>query len=141
LVSQYYVLDGVMLWNPSNGASELFLCQTRVFEAQVGMASGIGSMEQDESQVSLALFEEFVSTLLAWRGRTNHAVIMALSDGFIATCLVLAERAGARLRWPGPLIGASSLHDLQAGAWAGFGDEWQARVREHAALLSGFMPR
>jgi hypothetical protein len=140
-VSQYYELDGVTLWNPSNGASRLFLCQARVFEAQVGVVSGIGPMEADESQVSLALFEEFVSMLLAWRGRTSHAVVMALCDGFIATCLVLAERAGARLRWPEPAIGGSSLHDLQAGARAGFGDEWQVHVREQAALLAGFMPR
>ncbi|WP_034263746.1 DUF6086 family protein [Actinospica robiniae] len=140
-MSQYFRLADVALWSPSNGASGLFLQQASVFEAQIGMTSGIGPMEEDEAEVDGALLGEFVSTLLDWRSRTNHTVMTALSDGFIATCVVLAERAGASLRWPEPLTAASSLHDVQVGAETGFGDGWQGSVREQAALLARAMCR
>ena len=140
-MSQYYRLDDVTLWNPSQGASGMFIAQVRLFEAQVGVDSGIGPMEEDESEVVLEPFEEFVSALLAWRARMNHAVIVALSDGFIATCLVLAERAGATLRRPGAPTGPEGMHDLQVGPGVGFGDGPLADVREQAARLARFMAR
>lgn len=140
-MSQYYHLDDVTLWNPSQGVSGVFIAQVRLFEAQIGVDSGIGPMEADESPISLELFEEFVSALLAWRVRTNHAIVVALSDGFIATCLVLAERAGARLRWPGAPTGAEGMHDLQVGPGVGSGDRPLAEVREQAARLARFMAR
>jgi hypothetical protein len=111
-----------------------------VFEEELGLESGIGSMEADEAEVSPGLFEDFVCALLAWRARTAHAVIHALSDGFIATCVVLADRAGASLRWPEPAV-ADVSHDPQAQALVTPGESWQARVREQAAELAGFMSR
>jgi hypothetical protein len=121
-VSQYYELGDATLWNPSNGASRLFLCQVALFEEEIGLASGIGPMESDEAEVGFDSFEGFLSALLVWRGQTNHAVVQALSDGFIATCVVLAERAGATLCWPESDVG-----------------EWQERVRGQATRLAGFM--
>jgi len=93
-VSQYYELGEVTLWNPSNGASRLFLRQAELFEEEVGQSSGIGPMQNDQAQISPEEFEAFVHALLAWRRRTHHAVVAALSDGFLATVLVLADRAG-----------------------------------------------
>lgn len=141
-MSQYYELGGVTLWNPSNGASRVFLRQVAVFEEEVGLFSGIGPMQADESEVGLVPFEAFVSALLAWRARTGHAVIQALSDGFIATCLVLAERAGAMPSWPELAVGAADgSYDLQVQALVTPVESWQTRVREQAAALAGFMPR
>ena len=74
-VSQYYEAGRVTLWNPSSGVSSLFLRQVALFEEEVGLPSGIGPMEADEVEVSLASFGAFVSALLAWRARTGHAVI------------------------------------------------------------------
>lgn len=142
LLSQYYELGGVTLWNPSNGASRLFLRQVAAFEEEVGLFSGIGPMQADEAEVDLSSFEAFVGAVLAWRARTGHAVIQALSDGFIATCLVLADRAGAAPRWPEPAAGdANGSHDLQVRTLVTPGESWQTRVREQAAALAGFMPR
>ena len=142
LVSQYYEVGGVTLWNPSNGASRLFLRQVAVFEEEVELFSRIGPMQADEAEVSPSFFEAFVGAILAWRGRTGHAVIQALSDGFIATCLVLADRAGVVPRWPELAADeAEGSHDLQVGTLAALGESWQTRVREQAAALAGFMPR
>ncbi|WP_438319755.1 DUF6086 family protein (plasmid) [Streptomyces sp. HUAS TT3] len=45
------------------------------------------------------MFEAFVGALLAWHRRTSHAVTAALSQGFVVTVLVLAERAGIQVEW------------------------------------------
>ena len=66
-MSQYYEVGGLTLWNPSSGASRLFLRQVALFEEEVGLPSGIGPMEADETEVSPALFGAFVSALMAWR--------------------------------------------------------------------------
>src|SRR4051812_40421513 len=93
-MSQYFDMGDQTLWNPSNGASRLFLRQLAVFEAELELPSGIGPMEADECQVDPVIFEVFVNALLVQHRRTQHAIMLALSEGFIATVLVLAERAG-----------------------------------------------
>lgn len=138
-MSQYFEVDGMALWNPSNGASKLFLRYVALFEEELGLPSGIGPMENDEAQISVEELEPFVAALLAWRGRTNHAVMTALADGFIATLLVLAGRAGVEVRWPEPVAGFEGMHDVQV---PGRGvDGWELRVREQARELSRFMVR
>ncbi|MFD2121765.1 DUF6086 family protein [Streptomyces cirratus] len=93
-MSQYYDMGDETLWNPSNGASRLFMSQMSVYQAELGLPSGIGPMQADECQIDPIVFKEFVDALLAWHRRTGHAVMAALSEGFVATTLVLAERAG-----------------------------------------------
>jgi hypothetical protein len=140
-VSQYYALGDVTLWNPSNGASRLFLRQLALFEEEIGLRSGIGPMESDEAQVSREVFETFVAALLAWRGRSAHAVMAALSDGFIATVLVLAERADVAVRWPAPVVGVEGLRDVQVTVPAADTGGWERQVRERARQLAGVMAR
>lgn len=143
-MSKYYELGEVTLWNPSNGASRLFLRAVTLFEEEVGLPSGIGPMREDEAQISPGVFEEFVHALLAWRGRTNHAVVSALSDGFVATVLVLADRAGI-VAWPDRASdGTAERRDVQAGPGAvavGDPDGWEDELRNQARELAGFMPR
>ncbi|MFD3510245.1 DUF6086 family protein [Nocardia sp. NPDC058666] len=128
-MSQYYELGTVTLWNPSNGASRLFLRQVRLFEEELGLPSGIGPMEADECQITVGLLANFLDVLLVRRASTHHAVIQALSDGFIATMIVVAERAGIEVRWPVP----------DAPVW-GVADVW-GEVREHARRLALQMAR
>ncbi|MGW5259188.1 DUF6086 family protein [Streptomyces sp. NPDC004012] len=99
-MSQYFALGEHTLWNPSHGAARMFLRQVFVFEAELGLPSGIGPMQDDECQIDPVALGTFVATLLQQHVRTNHAVLMALSEGFIATMLVLARRAGIELAWP-----------------------------------------
>lgn len=140
-MSQYYALDGVTLWNVSNGASRLFLGQVALFEEEVGFPSGIGPMVGDEAQIGAEPFEAFVAGVLAWRGRTNHAVLAALSDGLIATLVVLAERSGVVVRWPAQPGGVEERHDMQVPSPGLEEDGWELRIHGRARELAGFMAR
>ena len=126
-LSQYYDMGDQTLWNPSNGASRLFMNQVSVYQAELGLPSGIGPMQADECQIDPLVFKEFVEALLAWHRRTSHAVMVALSEGFVATVLVLAERAGIDVNWlPAGVAEDGGLKDVQVpaapsssdGAWA-----------------------
>lgn len=99
-MSQYFDLGERTLWNPSNGAARLFLGQVSVFEAELGLPSGIGPMREDECQIDSATLKLFVEALLERHHRPSHAVMTALSEGILATMLVLAERADIKLTWP-----------------------------------------
>jgi hypothetical protein len=98
-VSQYYDMGNKTLWNPSNGASRLFLGQLAAFEAELRLPSGIGPMENDECEIDPARFDLFVNSLLAHHRRTQHAVMRALTEGFVTTVLALAGRAGVDVQW------------------------------------------
>lgn len=98
-MSQYYDLGDETLWNPSNGASRLFGRQVAVFEAELELPSGIGPMENDECQIDPVIFGIFVNALLAQYRSTSHAILLALSEAFTATMLVLADRAEIEVNW------------------------------------------
>ncbi|WP_328936474.1 DUF6086 family protein [Streptomyces tauricus] len=98
-MSQYYDLGDRTLWNPSDGASRLFMSQVTVYQAEVGVPSGIGPMEADECQIDPIAFAAFVEALLAWHANTRHAVMATLSEGFVATVLALAEKANIEVSW------------------------------------------
>jgi hypothetical protein len=113
-VSQYFDLGEQTLWSPSNGAARMFLRQVVVFEAELGLPSGIGPMQDDECQIDPIALGTFVDTLLQQHVRTDHAVLIALSEGFIATMLVLAQRAGIELTWPtDDTRGPGTIADIQ----------------------------
>ncbi|MFD9549791.1 DUF6086 family protein [Nocardia salmonicida] len=147
-MSQYYELNGTTLWNPSNGASRLFLNQVGFFEEELGVSSGIGPMESDACEVTPAVLEVFLATVLAWRGRSGHAVVQALSDGFLATLLVIAERAGVTMppraaladRGTGRIRDAAQVRSSPLSVDGGE-SEWSATVRERARQLDSFMAR
>ncbi|AMW11738.1 hypothetical protein A4E84_20895 [Streptomyces qaidamensis] len=146
-MSECFDLGGETLWNPSNAASRLFRRQVSVFEEELELSSGIGPMENDECQIDLGTFETFVNALLAAHRRTSHAIVLALSDGFTATMLVLAERAGIEVHWA--QLGAvpdGPLEDVQVSALTGMsapadGGAWAAGLREKARELGRRMPR
>ncbi|WP_405691229.1 DUF6086 family protein [Streptomyces sp. NBC_00057] len=98
-MSQYYKLSDQTLWNPSNGASRLFMSHVTVYQAEVGLPSGIGPMEADECQIDPIAFAAFVDALLAWHSKTRHAIMATLSEGFVATVLALAEKANIEVNW------------------------------------------
>ncbi|MEU9502475.1 DUF6086 family protein [Streptomyces sp. NPDC048196] len=140
-MSQYYDMGDQTLWNPSNGASRLFMSQVSVYQAELGLPSGIGPMQADECQIDPRAFKAFVDALLAWHRRMSHAVMAALSEGFVATVLVLAGRAGIEVNWhPAALAESGELKDVQVppaphsseGAWA-------AALRQKSRELARFM--
>lgn len=146
-MSQYFEMGDETLWNPSTGASRLFLRQVAVFEAELGLPSGFGPMVDDECRIDPAAFETFANALLARHRRTDHAVVSALSEGFTTTVVVLAQRAEIELDWARPRVEPDSPRDdVQVSALTGASvpaeDGLRAsRLREAAANLSRFMSR
>ncbi|WP_229377357.1 DUF6086 family protein [Streptomyces sp. VRA16 Mangrove soil] len=102
----YFDIGDETLWNPSNGAGRLFLRQVEVFEAELKLPSGIGQGrycgDPDTLEVDPAVYAEFARGLVAWHCRTGHSVIRALSEGFVATAVALARRAGIEVELPEP---------------------------------------
>ncbi|SCD49604.1 DUF6086 family protein [Streptomyces sp. DvalAA-19] len=145
-MSQYFDMGDTTPWNPSNGASRMFQRQVAVFEAELGLPSGIGPMENDECQISPKPFETFANALLAEHRRTSHTIWLALSDGFTATVLVLAERAGIKVDWA--QHGATPeapFEDVQVSTVTGMsapadGEVWAEGLREKARQLGQRMP-
>ncbi|MER5661683.1 DUF6086 family protein [Streptomyces mirabilis] len=146
-MSQDYDMGDETLWNPSNGASRLFLRQVALFEAELELPSGVGPMVNDESRIDRVAFAVFVDALLAWHRGTSHAVMLALSEGFAATVLVLAERGGVAVDWA--RLGAAPdcpSENVQISALTGMsappeGGTWESRLRERSRELGRFMPR
>ncbi|MCD2462146.1 DUF6086 family protein [Streptomyces sp. NPDC056534] len=144
-MSQYFIMGDETLWNPSNGASRMFQRQVAVFEAELELPSGIGPMENDEAQVSPEAFEAFVDALLVRHRRTSHAIVLALSDGFAAIVLVLAERAAIKVDWArhgaapeGPLTDVQvSTTGMSVPAE---GADWATGLRVRARELERLMP-
>ncbi|MBC9718720.1 hypothetical protein H9Y04_39960 [Streptomyces sp. TRM66268-LWL] len=119
-MSMYFDIGDETLWNPSNGAGRLFLKQVEVFEAELGPASGIGQGkywgDPDTLAIDPELYAEFTRSLVDWHCRTGHSVILALSEGFVATALALARRAGIEVEMPEPQSGhvcGGVAHDVQ----------------------------
>ncbi|MDI3387919.1 DUF6086 family protein [Streptomyces sp. B-S-A8] len=101
-MSQFFHCDGVTLWNPSNGTARLFLHQVSFYENELALPSGIGPMVDDDAAVDPPVLHAFATALVRWRLTARHPVLSALSDGFVATALVLAERAGRPVPLPDP---------------------------------------
>lgn len=144
-MSQYFDMGDETLWNPSNGASRMFLRQVALFEAELGLRSGIGPMENDECRIDPVAFAAFVEALLVQHRRTSHAVLLALSEGFTATVVVLAERAGIRVDWE--RLGAApegTRADVRVSAVGGGalveGAGWSGALRAKALELGRCMP-
>ncbi|MFE4594621.1 DUF6086 family protein [Streptomyces laurentii] len=145
-MSQYYVMDDQTLWNPSNGASRLFLRQVEVFEAELELPSGFLPLPlRDECAVDKAALAAFVDALLTRHRATSHGVLLALSEGFVAAVLVLADRAGVDVDWA--RLSASPdgpRRDIQVSAGTGMsapaqGDAWMTGLRDRARELGRHM--
>ncbi|MEF9908684.1 DUF6086 family protein [Streptomyces sp. P5-A9] len=136
-MSQYYKLGGQTLWNPSNGASRLFMSQVTVYQAEVGLPSGISPTEADECQIDPIAFAAFVDALLAWHSKTRHAVMATLSEGFVATVLALAEIANIEVSWQAAERAEShylrTASDPHAKEWAGALEQKSRELVRHMA--------
>jgi hypothetical protein len=105
-MSMYFNAGDETLWNPSSGSGLLFLRQLQVFEAELGLPSGIGQGahwgDPDPLEVDPAAYGEFTRALVSRHCGTSNSVVLALSEGFVAIALALARRAGIEVEVPGP---------------------------------------
>ncbi|WP_449657538.1 DUF6086 family protein [Streptomyces gibsoniae] len=104
------------------------------------------SVNARECQIDPVALGTFVDTLVQQHVRTNHAVLIALSEGFIATMLVLARRAGIELTWPpDDAPDPRTIADIQvpsaaADSTTGARARWD-RLRDTSRTLSTRMAR
>ncbi|MFF4298493.1 DUF6086 family protein [Streptomyces vinaceus] len=98
-------------------------------------------MQGDECQIDPLMFKAFVDALLAWHRRTSHAVMAALSEGFVATVLVLAERAGIEVEWqPADFAEVGDVKDVQVPTAPDSCDGgWTAALQQKSRDLGRFM--
>jgi hypothetical protein len=94
-LSCYFQIGDAILWNPSNSVAELFIQQAKLFA--VSAESGLGELYNDECEVDLPVFNHFIEQLVDQYRRSNHGVLRALMAGFLATSMVLVQRAGGRV--------------------------------------------
>lgn len=135
-MSRYYDLGDQTLWNPSNGASRLFMSQVTIYQAEVGLPAGIGPMEADECQIDPIAFAAFVDALLAWHSNTRHAVMATLSEGFVATVLALAEKANIEVNWQAAERTESGCLKTASDPHA---KEWMAALQQKSRELTRHM--
>ena len=97
-MSQFFLIGEKDLWNPASGVSRVFIRVADALSADIGVPSGVGPMLADEAQVDLPVFQVFVDSLVSRFYRdSNHPIQRSMTEGFIATALVLLDRAGGTL--------------------------------------------
>ena len=109
MVSQFFQVADEVVWNPSKAVAALFLRSAESLKPETELPTGIGPMRDDECSIDLDTFTQFIDALLTRYERSNHFVWRSLTEGFIATSLVLVERAGGSV---------ASAEASAAHAWA-----------------------
>jgi len=105
-MSIYYCLGDEILWNPSNRPAGLFNGQIGSAAIVFGVPSGLGDVTEDEVQVDLPVYQEFVATVFAEYSDSLHGLFQRMIIGFLGPALVLVERAGGTL----PSFGTAADH-------------------------------
>lgn len=93
-MSQYFQVNDLVLWNPSNRVAELFVRTSEAVAPLVDVPTGIGPMRADDYEIDLDVFVAFVDALVAQYLSSSHAILRSLLEGFVATALVMVDRAG-----------------------------------------------
>lgn len=113
-----HVTPDVGLWRADEGVAGLFLGHAALFADFLGVPSGLGNAVNAECRVDDYLLDAFCVASLAEYGATGQGIQRALTVGFIATALVLLDRAGR----PVP----AGVAPEQQAAWAALRDQHSA---------------
>ncbi|WP_155368449.1 DUF6086 family protein [Catellatospora vulcania] len=93
-MSQYFSIGDQDLWNPASRVGQLFYRTAGVMAQLVDTPHGLHDTEQDEYQVDPVQFMAFVDALARCHLSSTHTALRTLISGFLATAVVLTERAG-----------------------------------------------
>jgi hypothetical protein len=97
-VSKYFKVDEQVLWNPSNGVAKLFVSTAQALVALADEPHGLHDTGSDECEIDPVLFEAFIDALVRRYLASSHLILRSHMEGFLATALVLVERAGGTVR-------------------------------------------
>ncbi|MFI7519312.1 DUF6086 family protein [Micromonospora globbae] len=138
-MSQYFQVNDLVLWNPSNRVAELFVRTSDAVAPLVDVPTGIGPMRADDYEIDLDVFVAFVDALVAQYLSSSHAILRSLLEGFVATALVMVDRAGRTV----PSLQATATLDprdvsVGPGGIAPLGDPERLYelARRHAAAMA-----
>ncbi|MEO3976128.1 DUF6086 family protein [Streptomyces sp. CAU 1734] len=138
-MGQEFILGDETLWDPSNGAARVFLHQLAYFEEELGLPSGFGPMVADECRVDPDVFAVFADEVVSWHWRRHHTIIRAHTEGFVATLVALARRAGVEVRWAQDPCGVPHDSPDPYTRAAAENDAWAHGIRARAAELDRAM--
>jgi hypothetical protein len=114
-MSCLFEVDETTVWNPSNTVARLFQGQTEAAAETLRIASGVGPIIEDECQIDLPVFEEYLSAVVQKFHDSTHPILKSMLTALIATSWVIVERAGGRLPKTEP---------AQAAAWEQLSQEF-----------------
>jgi hypothetical protein len=132
-VSQYFLVGGRIVWNPSNRVAELFVQLAGVMAEAAATPSGLHDTGADEYEVDLVLFEAFTDALTRRYLSSSHVIMRSLIEGFLATALVLVDRAGGTVSALSEVV-ALDARDLAVGTLGVSPQGDATRLRDLAAV-------
>ncbi|NUR48639.1 MAG: hypothetical protein HOV71_10930 [Hamadaea sp.] len=139
-MSQSFRTGDVILWFPSNRVARLFHALTEILAPVAGLPAGMADTGADEYAIDLATFEAFVDELTRQYLGSSHVILRSMMEGYLATALVLVERAGGGVGALAEPIGLDP-RDVSVGP-DGVGRLGDAdRLRELASAHARAMPR
>lgn len=95
MVSQYFQVGDLVLWNPSNTVAQLFARMTEAMVPVAGCPSGVRTdMGRDEHEIDPDSFAVFVNALTARYLSTSHPILTAMLRGYLPAALVMVQRSG-----------------------------------------------
>ena len=127
-MSIYIKCAGRSIWNPSSAVGFCFVDQIRSLEKMLAFESGVSPSINDEVDINLAIFEDFVSAALDRLERTNHGELFALTAGCLQICIALNWKMGGKLPPVSP-----KLKPLLEGANFFQKQNWRVTVLEPSA--------
>jgi uncharacterized protein DUF6086 len=107
-VSYVFDIGNATVWSPALRIGSLFVTMAESLAAWKGTPSGLSAMASDYYEIDSDVFSTFVQTL-ARDDSAAHEIFGALTHGFIATCLVMLDRAGV----PMPQLGSGAEAIIQ----------------------------
>jgi hypothetical protein len=138
LVSQYFQVDDLILWNPATRVAELFFRTSEALAPTVGLPTGIAPVVADEYEIDLDTFTVFVDALVRRYLSSSHTILRSLLEGFAATAIVMVERAGRHVSAldDAPTLDSRDVSVGPAGI-APLGDATRLRAlaEEHARVM------
>ncbi|MCP2324350.1 hypothetical protein HDA40_002857 [Hamadaea flava] len=139
-MSQIFRTGEAILWFPSNRVARLFHSLTEVLVSVAGRPAGMDDTGADEYEIDQEVFEAFVNELARQYLGSSHVIMRSMLEGYLATALVLVERAGGSVAALSEAIGLDP-RDISVGP-GGIGELGDVeRLRQLAAVHAQAMSR
>jgi hypothetical protein len=95
-MSYIFEAGDATVWSPALRVGSLFVTMAECLANWEGVPTGLSAMASDYYEIDVEAFGALVRALLN-DSSAGHAIFGQILHGFIATCLVMLERAGAAL--------------------------------------------